>query len=124
MSVPKPHQLVAQEDGLHSWRPAMTSLSVTVLPGDGRLVRASKDGVEITFKLDADQALHLARLLCVGVPVPGATASQDAEDMAAMRALDASARAEIAEAAHQEIADRVNTEIDRAILRGLRGGHK
>ncbi|QGY05532.1 hypothetical protein MMSR116_29290 [Methylobacterium mesophilicum SR1.6/6] len=69
-----PHTLVRDDRGIASWRPVLTTLSVHGVASDhnARHLVVREDGVErFRFKLDADHAAHLARLLA---PASGAAA--------------------------------------------------
>lgn len=51
---------VCTETGMRRWRPIVDQISVTPLPGGGRLFEI---GRQFMIRLDAEQAAHLARLL-------------------------------------------------------------
>lgn len=65
VNIPKPHTLYKRDTGLTRYRLFLTSIYVSPLAGcaGGRFLRVSEDGNDITFKLSADQAKHLAGLL-------------------------------------------------------------
>ena len=65
----EPHKIVRDDQGLTSWRPVRTSLSVHGVAQDhnARHVVIREDGVErFRFRLTRDDAVHLAALLTSG----------------------------------------------------------